>query len=865
MKVYDEMGRLISASPSVAHKATHENGGADEISVAGLSGLLADDQHVLDAEVLLVAAALVHATRHQNGGADEISVAGLSGLLADDQHVLDAEVKLIKLDDFAAPDDNTDLDATISAHGLMPKADKSKLDGIEALADVTDATNVAAAGAVMDSDFTAADEIMVGTGAGTHGQVTLAASQFLAKKATGAATNVTAAEARTILNVADGANAYVHPNHSGDVTSVADGAQTIAADAVTYAKMQNVSATDKVLGRSSVGAGDVEEIACTAAGRALLDDADAAAQRTTLGLVIGTNVQAYDAELAALAGLTSAADKLPYFTGSGTAAVTTLTAFGRSLIDDAAASNARTTLGLVIGTNVLAYDAGLSNLAGVAMVADRFYYTSADNVHVAGTVTAFARSILDDADEATFKATVNLEIGTDVLAQQTIGIADDNLVEIDDADAADNDYCKLTANGIEGRSYSEVMSDLSGQAGATFSLNDQILSATKGILNTAETELTISTGAITVTQFRHTIDTEGDAASDDLDTVNGGTTVNLVILRAENDARTVVVKHNTGNIWLSGGADISLDNIEDAIMLAWDATNSKWFDVGWSAVGAAGADEKVGVDSGATAGYLGAASNDGVLRTSSPITYTDGGDYITLAIQDAAADDSTKGVATFEADDFDSASGKIDLANSVTKQSTTDSGTATPTAHDLGIVGGEGIDTSGSGTQVIIAGEDASTTNKGIAELATATEITTGTDTGRTITPDGLAGSGYGKRTMSVLVNDSTALTSGDGKAYFPRIPSYMNGWNIIEVAANMVAGTGAVTIMIHNLTQAADILSTALTIDANEKDSKDAATPAVIDTAEDDLQTGDRLRIDIDGAGTGTTWLDVQFTAQLP
>jgi len=84
--------------------------------------------------------------------------------------------------------------------------------------------------------------------------------------------------------IAAGANNYTHPNHSGEVTSVADGAQTIANDAVTYAKMQNVSATDKVLGRATAGAGDVEEIACTAAGRALLDDADAAAQKTTLSL-----------------------------------------------------------------------------------------------------------------------------------------------------------------------------------------------------------------------------------------------------------------------------------------------------------------------------------------------------------------------------------------------------------------------------------------------------------------------------------------------------------------------------------------------------------------------------------------------------
>lgn len=45
-----------------------------------------------------------------------------------------------------------------------------------------------------------------------------------------------------------------------------------------------VSATDRILGRQSVGAGPVEEITCTAAGRALLDDANATAQRTTLGL-----------------------------------------------------------------------------------------------------------------------------------------------------------------------------------------------------------------------------------------------------------------------------------------------------------------------------------------------------------------------------------------------------------------------------------------------------------------------------------------------------------------------------------------------------------------------------------------------------
>ncbi len=67
---------------------------------------------------------------------------------------------------------------------------------------------------------------------------------------------LSAAIARAILNVADGSNAYAHPNHSGDVTSVADGAQTIANDAVTYAKMQNVVADERLLGNVA-GAGSV--------------------------------------------------------------------------------------------------------------------------------------------------------------------------------------------------------------------------------------------------------------------------------------------------------------------------------------------------------------------------------------------------------------------------------------------------------------------------------------------------------------------------------------------------------------------------------------------------------------------------------
>lgn len=291
----------------------------------------------------------------------------------------------------------------------------------------------------------------------------------------------------------------------------------------------------------------------------------------------------------------------------------------------------------------------------------------------------------------TLRASLGLAIGTDVLAQQTIGIANDNLVEIDSADVADNDYAKFTANGLEGRSYAEVASDI-----------------------------------------------ESSIDHDNLTNTHNLTT------------------------------DIDHDQLTNTHNLTTDIDHDQ-------------------------------------------LTNFESSEHFTQASI------TTVGTVT---------TGNVDAVVS-----------------------------------------DASTTTKGKVELATAAETTTGTDTARAVTPDGLAGSNFGKRIvyLKVIANDTT-LETGDGQMYYT-VPSDLNGMNLVDadVAVYTASSSGTPTIQVHNVTDAVDMLSTAITIDASEYSSYTAATAPVIDTNNDDVATGDRLRIDVDVAGTGTKGLDVILVFQLP
>ena len=94
-------------------------------------------------------------------------------------------------------------------------------------------------------------------------------------------------------------------------------------------------------------------------------------------------------------------------------------------------------------------------------------------------------------------------------------------------------------------------------------------------------ELVISSGTITVINSFHTVGTEDEASTDNLETINGRGIGQTVTLTASDDGNSIVVDDNAGNIKTAG--NFTLNNIEDTITLMYNGTN--WLELSRSSNG----------------------------------------------------------------------------------------------------------------------------------------------------------------------------------------------------------------------------------------------------------------------------------------
>ena len=205
-----------------------------------------------------------------------------------------------------------------------------------------------------------------------------------------------------------------------------------------------------------------------------------------------------------------------------------------------------------------------------------------------------------------------------------------------------------------------------------------------------------------------------------------------------------------------------------------------------------------------TLGIAADTGTDSIALASDTLTFT-GGEGIDTSINSStntitiAAEDATisnKGVASFADADFNVTSGAVELKDTVVKTVTTDSGALTPATHGFSILGGEGIDVTHAGTTITVAGEDASTSNKGVASFADANftvssgavstkNITLGSSTltnGSTTTSI----AGITELTVDNLNFNGNTITSTDTNGDIILSP---NGTGKVDVSGSIITG----------------------------------------------------------------------------
>lgn len=421
----------------------------------------------------------------------------------------------------------------------------------------------------------------------------------------------------------DNVTAFANLTSAADLLPYFTGVGTMATLAFNSFARSLAGAVDAATARNVLGFGSAVPSAFF---QTIIDDADAATMQATLGLAaIASSGSASDlasgtlpsarlpASLSSIYILTPTADRLPYYTSASAAALATFTAFGRSLVDDADAATARATLGLAtvaatgaasdlsglaaIGLSGSASDlsagtvpsarfpASLSSIYGLTPAADQLPYYTGASAAALTTLSSFARTVIDDADAATMRGTIG---AANIAGDTFTGAVLATHFEIDRTSAASDATIFLHADSGQVRGFNSytgatirwqmLLGNSTTESGSNVG-TDFVISRYNDAGASLGSPISIarSTGITTLSQVSLTTALAVASGGTGSSTASGART-NLGVPNIAGDTFTGAVTVSSGDFTTSGG-DLRIDRSGDVAraqsLYAADAGNDR--------------------------------------------------------------------------------------------------------------------------------------------------------------------------------------------------------------------------------------------------------------------------------------------------